>query len=192
MGFLEGVTTGGEAGDNVHVNFYRRVATERPAAKAIMSDTKKPSHLRLVGANPERLTGKQEAFAQAVAKGAVLSDAYREAYDAERMKDKTIWEEACKLAQNPKVSARVKTLQAQMEEDRRTREARREEFVLKRLQEEAMQADTDGARVRALELLGKTVGLFSDRVEIEQAGERSAAEIEAELQARLSRLLGQG
>ena len=55
-----------------------------------------------------------------------------------------------------------------------------------------MQADTDGARVRALELLGKTVGLFSDRVEIEQAGERSAAEIEAELQARLSRLLGQG
>lgn len=186
------MTTGGEAGDNVQVNFYRRVATERPAAKARMSDTKKPSHLRLVGANPERLTGKQEAFAQAVAKGAVLSDAYREAYDAERMKDKTIWEEACKLAQNPKVSARVKTLQAEMEEDRRTIERRREEFVLKQLQQEALQADTDGARVRALELLGKTVGLFSDRVEIEQAGERSAAEIEAELQARLSRLLGQG
>ena len=35
------------------------------------------------------------------------------------MKDKTIWEEACKLAQHPKVSARIKSIQADMETDRR-------------------------------------------------------------------------
>ena len=61
-----------------------------------MSKKDKP-YLRVVR-DTDRLTGKQEAFAQQVAKGSVLSDAYREAYDAENMKDKTIWEEACKLA----------------------------------------------------------------------------------------------
>ena len=127
-----------------------------------MTNQDKPKHLTLV---TDSLTGKQESFAQKVAAGAVLSDAYREAYSAENMKDSTVWSEACKLAQHPKVSARVKAIQADIEADHRTRAARREEYVLKRLQEEAEGAETDGARVRALELLGKSVSLFTDRVE---------------------------
>ena len=47
------------------------------------------------------------------------------------MKDKTIWEEACKLAQHPKVSARIKSIQADMETDRRMIALRREEYVLR-------------------------------------------------------------
>ena len=149
----------------------------------------KGNHLRVVG-KEDRLTAKQEAFAKQVAKGAVLSDAYRECYAAEGMRDSTIWSEACKLAQNPKVTARVKALQAEMEEDRRTIARRREEFVLKRLAEEAEQAETDGARVRALELLGKTVSMFTDRIEQTDTTERSASDIEADLRRRLDRLLG--
>ena len=149
----------------------------------------KGNHLRVVG-KEDRLTAKQEAFAKQVAKGAVLSDAYRECYSAEGMRDSTIWSEACKLAQNPKVSTRVKAIQAEMEEDRRTIARRREEFVLKRLAEEAEQAETDGARVRALELLGKTVSMFTDRIEQTDTTERSASDIEADLRRRLDRLLG--
>ena len=96
----------------------------------------KGNHLRVVG-REDRLTAKQEAFAKQVAGGAVLSDAYRDCYSADGMRDSTIWSEACKLAQNPKVTARVKALQAEMEADRRTIARRREEFVLKRLAEEA-------------------------------------------------------
>ena len=149
----------------------------------------KGNHLRVVG-KEDRLTAKQEAFAKQVAKGAVLSDAYRDCYSAEGMRDSTIWSEACKLAQNPKVSTRVKAIQAEMEEDRRTIARRREEFVLKRLAEEAEQAETDGARVRALELLGKTVSMFTDRIEQTDTTERSASDIEADLRRRLDRLLG--
>lgn len=149
----------------------------------------KGQHLRVVG-KEDRLTAKQEAFAKQVAKGAVLSDAYRECYSAEGMRDSTIWSEACKLAQNPKVSTRVKALQAEMEEDRRTIERRREEWVLKRLAEEAEQAETDGARVRALELLGKTVSMFTDKIEQTDTTERSASDIERDLRQRLDRLLG--
>ena len=138
----------------------------------------------------DRLTAKQEAFAQKVAAGAVLSDAYRECYSAENMADKTVWAEACRLASNHKVTARVKAIQADIEADHRTRAARREEYVLKRLQEEAEGAETDGARVRALELLGKTVGIFTDRVEVEQDTDKTAAELEADLERRLAALLG--
>ena len=138
----------------------------------------------------DRLTAKQESFAKKVAAGAILSDAYRESYAAENMADKTVWSEACRLAQNPKVATRIKAIQADMEADHRTRSARREEFVLKQLQDEATGAETDGARVRALELLGKTVGLFTDKVEIEQDNDKTAAELEADLERRLSALLG--
>ena len=152
---------------------------------------KKPTHLKIV-AKEQPLTGKQEAFAKLVARGAILSDAYRECYSADNMKSSTLWSEACRLAQNPKVSTRIKELQEEIEQSNRTREHRLREHVLKRLQEEADGADNASSRIRALELLGKslTVSMFTDRVEQAETSERSASEIEKELEAKLSRLLG--
>ena len=50
--------------------------------------------------------------------------------------------------------------------------------------------DTDGTQVRALELLGKTLGLFIDKVETEDKTPRNADAVRAELEARLNRLIG--
>lgn len=61
--------------------------------------------------NEHGLTPQQEAFAVAVAAGSNLSDAYRAAYKAGRMTAKQINEEACKLADNPKVTKRIRALQ---------------------------------------------------------------------------------
>jgi len=67
----------------------------------------------------------------------------------------------------------------------------RSDFVLKQLTDEATNQDnSDGARVRALELLGKSVALFTDKVETEDKTERDPESIKAELEARLNRLLG--
>lgn len=154
-----------------------------------MTKDNKPSHLKLVD-KEDRLTGKQEAFAQLVAKGSMLVEAYREAGYMPNGSDKTQWEAASRLMANSKVLARVKQIQADIEEDRRTIERRREEYVLKRLQDEAERAETDGARVRALELMGKTIGMFTDRVETDDKTERAASDIEAELRQKLERLLG--
>ena len=139
----------------------------------------------------DRLTAKQEAFAQQVAGGAILSDAYRECYAAENMADRTVWTEACRLASNPKVATRIKAIQTDRESDQRMVRLRREEYVLKRLQQEAEQAETDGARVRSLELLGRTISMFADRVEVEQDESKSAAELERDLEKRLRDLLGE-
>jgi hypothetical protein len=57
------------------------------------------------------LTPKQEKFAQLVAGGATYSDAYRGAYDVENMSDPAINTEAARLANDPKISPRIKALQ---------------------------------------------------------------------------------
>ncbi|MCE9567471.1 MAG: terminase small subunit [Planctomycetes bacterium] len=57
------------------------------------------------------LTVKQEAFVRNYFEnGGNASEAYRHAYDAENMSDKTIWEAASRLLADSKVSARVKEL----------------------------------------------------------------------------------
>jgi phage terminase small subunit len=154
---------------------------------------KRPTHLRVVGKEERPLTEKQEAFCQLVAKGRMLVEAYREAGYMPNGSEKTQWEAASRLmSSNSKVIARVKAIQADMEQDRRTIEARRAEWILKRLTEEADQADNASSRIRALELLGKslTVSMFTDRVEQADTTERTASEIERDLRAKLDRLIG--
>ena len=45
---------------------------------------------------------------------------------------------------------------------------RTKNYVLDRLYKESQQSDSDASRVRALELLGKSVSLFSDVVETKE------------------------
>lgn len=63
------------------------------------------------------LTPKQQRFVELVAlEGLMLVDAYRQAYDTSRMTDKTAHESASKLAADPKVSARIEALRAELQE----------------------------------------------------------------------------
>ena len=134
------------------------------------------------------LTMKQEQFAAAIVEGKTHADAYRQAYDASGMKDGTVWSEAARLMRRPHVTARVEELRAKAEAVRQGLLISREEAILARLEHEALTAKTDAARIRALELLGRHVGLFAERIEVEQV-ERSAADLEAAIKARLDRIV---
>ena len=135
------------------------------------------------------LTDKQEAFCHAVMSGQCFSDAYRSCYNATGMTAASIHVEASKLAASPKVSLRIEALQRDMEAQRRMQGAARGDAVLKQLTDLAVDPDIqDGARVRALELLGKSVGLWIDKVETEDVtAERSASDIRQAIEAKLSR-----
>ena len=61
---------------------------------------------------PQHLTKKQEAFAVAVAKGSNLSDAYRKAYDADKMSAAAVHVTASRLVKNSKIALRLSGLQA--------------------------------------------------------------------------------
>lgn len=62
--------------------------------------------------NEHGLTPQQEAFARERAKGANQSDAYRAAYKVGTSSNKTINENASRVASDAKVEARVRALQA--------------------------------------------------------------------------------
>ena len=134
------------------------------------------------------LTRKQENFACAIADGADRSSAYRSAYDADQMTPPAVWTEASRLGRNPKVALRVDELKAEAEQVRQTMLVGREEAILAQLEKEALTAKTDSARIRAIELLGKHLGLFTDRLETKDVTERSAYEIEAQIRMRLEQI----
>jgi len=63
-----------------------------------------------------KLTAKQEAFCQAIADGLGQADAYRMAYNAEGMKDSTVYPKASRMMNEGKIRTRVDELKAQVQE----------------------------------------------------------------------------
>ena len=64
----------------------------------------------------DKLTAKQEAFAQAIADGLGQADAYRMAYDAEGMADSTIYPKASRMMNEGKIRTRVDELKSMVVE----------------------------------------------------------------------------
>lgn len=62
-----------------------------------------------------KLTAKQEAFCQAIADGMTQADAYRSAYSADNMADKTVWKRASELMAYGEVAGRVAELKSKLE-----------------------------------------------------------------------------
>jgi hypothetical protein len=155
---------------------------------ASTTDTETPA-LKVIdgGKSPDKLTGKQAAFVRAMLKGAgSQSEAYRAAYDAENMSEKSIWNESSKLMRHRAVAARLTAgFKAQEEQATHTGASLRL-HVEKELFDLTTKAESDQAKLRALELLGKLekVGAFTERVSVENDN-RSADEITAELEERL-------
>jgi len=108
----------------------------------------------------------------------------------DRMNDNSIRREASRLMDNPNVATTVVELQQKADAAVvQERIASREE-VLQTLTGSMHSGKTrDSVRLRAAELIGKHYGLFTDRIEA-VAPERSAEEIQIELEEKLSRFLG--
>lgn len=134
------------------------------------------------------MTEKQLAFAEGVASGMTLSDAYRAAYDTSQSTDKTVWENACRLVRHHKVKARLEQIAREREEARRMLASSDAAAALETLRRMMERADSDATKVRAAELLAKAAGVFTDKVEIEDKTDRSASEIEHQIADRLRRL----
>ena len=142
--------------------------------------------------SPQKITPKQHEFARLIAEEHLTSsDAYRRAYKPNILaKNKSVHEMACRVMTNIKVQSMIRSIQHKRAEDNRMRAIRREEFVLKKLMEEVEEGDQASSRIRALELLGKTVSMFSNKVEIKTKKiDRSSEELTEDLKLKLQKLL---
>lgn len=110
-----------------------------------------------------RPTPKQQAFAaEFLANGRNASAAYRSVYSAGRMSDDAVRKEASRLLKNPHVAP---TVRAAVEKAAEAVEVTAE-WVLQKLKTEAEdkgEGASQSARIRALELLGKHIGMFAEK-----------------------------
>ena len=133
------------------------------------------------------ITAKQNEFAQQVSDGLSQTKAYRSAYSSDNMAPKTVWEESSRLRRHPKVAARIIELEAEKAHRQRIQALSREERILKELEAVAFGEGPVSAKLKAIELLGKNLGLFKPKEALEM--ERSQEEIECELMGKLAKLL---
>lgn len=162
--------------------------------------------------NEHGLTPKQEAFCLAYVECNVAKEAYQHAYNASRMTDQSISNNASLLLKNPLVAARVAALRAPAVEKAKLtvervliemcriaffdiRKIFNEDGTLKRVVDldddtaaavsgiEAIEIGTDGQLVLskkikaadkrgALEMLGRHLAMFNDKLKIEDERER--------------------
>ncbi len=133
-----------------------------------------------------QLTNKQRAFADYVAAGKNLSDSYRAAYNVNTMRPAGINTNASKLMTHTEIIRRVEQLRAANERVNLACNLSDRENVLTKLRAFAETATpADSMKIRATELLGKTVGLFKDVIET------TVSRTSEEIQADLAKLLQQ-
>ncbi len=158
-----------------------------------MSDKEKPD-LKLVSKEPD-LTIKQRAFINEIVKGKLGSykEAYAKVYDVTLTKagkiPKWVEVEASKLIANPKIALSLHKAIERKEHSVTASSLRTRNYVIEQLYRESKESDSDASRVRALELLGKSVSLFSDVIEERKA--RDTDEIERDIETKLEQLLAE-
>jgi phage terminase small subunit len=108
------------------------------------------------------LTAKQEKYIQNVVSGMTQRQAYKAAYDAENMTDESVDVEACRLFNNPNVSARYKELLDELK-DKAIMTALDKRLMLKDI---ALNKDNSVLeRLKALDIDNKMAGEYVTKVQ---------------------------
>ena len=108
------------------------------------------------------LTAKQENFAKGIADGMTQADAYRSAYNTSRMTDKSIWEKASELANDVKVTARVRELRDMAAKSTIMTAQQRKEWLTNVIND----PDIDiNARLKASDQLNRMDGEYTQKIE---------------------------
>lgn len=112
-----------------------------------------------------RLTAKQALFVQGILAGKTKLQAYKDAYDVRTTSDAVCSVSASALLKNPKITKHLGGLEDVLKERVIEEAAKTRRFVMERLHDRVMSAKTEATELKALELMGKAVGMFTDRVE---------------------------
>lgn len=108
------------------------------------------------------LTAKQEQFVQNIIQGMSQADAYRSAYNAAKMSDKTIHEKASLLAGNDKVRTRIKELREQLASEAIMSAQKRLEWLTGVIKSND---ESTGDKLKAVDIMNKMQGEYVQKVE---------------------------
>jgi hypothetical protein len=109
--------------------------------------------------NTQPLTEQPRLFVTLVVQGKTRREAYRTAYNSS-MSDSAISSNASKLAADPRIASMINAAWDETIEHLADDVASTKRYVLRKLVALSKDAKQEGSRIKALELLGKSLGLF--------------------------------
>ena len=136
---------------------------------------------------PARLTAKQRAFASYIVQGNSPSEAYRKAYETSTGNDSTVAVSANKLMKDERISALIGSVFEASKETIIADSVATRRYVMEQLHAKVQEGKTEGTQLKALELMGRAVGMFTDKVE-QKVEEISTERLKKELQSHLALL----
>ena len=107
------------------------------------------------------LTPAQTMFAQGLIQGKTYRQAYRDAYPQQTGTDSSITTSAYKLSRDPRIQALIADALEETAEHLAEDMAGTKRYVMRQLVTHSKQAKQEGTKLKALELLGKASGLFT-------------------------------
>jgi len=134
-----------------------------------------------------RLTTKMHMFVNNLLAGQSPSLAYRNAYNVRTNKNATIVASANKLMQDPRINTLLEALSDDYRRKVIDNAVATREHVMSQLFDHARKAKQEGTQLKALELMGRAVGMFTDKVE-QKIEEISTQKLKEELKTHLSLL----
>lgn len=134
---------------------HKKVEKEKDSSSAL-TGIKKPL---------TRLTANQRAFAEHLAAGMNQTEAYIKAYNVRTTNRNVISINASRLARDNRISMLLESYTDSIAERVVEDSVKTRRFILEELHGHASNAKTATEKLRALELMGRAIGMFTDKVE---------------------------
>jgi hypothetical protein len=133
------------------------------------------------------LTSSQLSFAQYLIEGKTYKEAYRQAYPNAQGSDATITAAAYKLAKDERITKMRQDAWEMTADNLIQDNAATRRYVMAQLIAHSKAAQTDAVKIKALELMGKAIGLFTDRTDLD-AKQATPEQLKRELAGHLKLL----
>lgn len=171
--------------------------SEAIRAAVALVDVKTRSDGKPVGHKPtedelaesKKVTPKMKLFASLIGEGLSPPEAYRKSYDCTNSSNATVVANANKLLNDARITLLLEPIYQAKKEMVIQDELQVRRFVMSELFSHAKEADGVGHKLKALELMGKAVGLFNDKTADEHDDSADVAKLKEELKKRMASLV---
>ena len=121
--------------------------------------------LTVKGDSGKRITSSMRLFAKYLLEGMSRIDAYTKAYSPRTSSRSTITANASKLFHDKRISDLMQSVETETNARIVDDQVAVRRYVMEQLHQHSIDAKTTGDKLRALEMLGRSVALFTDKVE---------------------------
>jgi hypothetical protein len=139
-------------------------------------------------AESKKTTAKMKLFASAVMEGLSPAEAYRKAYDCSNSTNATVIANANRLLNDSRITLLLEPVFEAKREMVINDELATRRFIMQELFEHAKNTEKVSDKLRALEMMGKSIGMFTDAGDREE-DDLDVEKLKKELKAKMASML---